>query len=195
MPGYDVIEAVSNTLKATLDAAFTALDPQNPPKAEISDLLAPVQTTPPKLTLFFYEVVEDPSQRNRPRVRASAAPDISIKKPPTALLLRYLLTAWADNRLTEQKLLGRTIQTLYDGAIISGVDLRGSLANTDQALKLTMAPLTLEERTRVWHAIQKPYRVSLTYEIRVVNLDPEKERRVRPVSNRTLDHGELEVGG
>ncbi len=193
MPGYDVIEAVSTTLKDQLDEAFTVLDPQDPPTAEISDLLGNVQTTPPKLTVFFFEVIEDPSQRNRPRVRGNVPPDISIKKPPVALLLRYLMTPWADNRLTEQKLLGRTIQVLYDGAIISGTDLKGSLANTDQALKLTMAPLTLEERTRIWHAIQKPYRTSLTYEVRVVNLEPEKEQLVKPVSSRTLDHGEVEA--
>jgi hypothetical protein len=104
-----------------------------------------------------------------------------------ALLLRYLLTAWSGNRLTDHMILGRAMQVLYDGAILSGPDLQGSLAGTDGALKITLAPLSLEERTRVWHAVQKPYRLSVSYEVRVVNLDTEQQDLLTPVRRRSLD--------
>ena len=35
------------------------------------------------------------------------------------------------------------------------------------------APLTLEELTRVWHAVQKPYRLSVSYDVRVIKIDSE----------------------
>jgi hypothetical protein len=48
--------------------------------------------------------------------------------------------------------------------------------------------LTLEERARVWYAIEKPYRLSLTYEVRVVNLDAVTVQTVVPVNNRVTQY-------
>jgi hypothetical protein len=104
-----------------------------------------------------------------------------------ALLLRYLLTPWGGDRLTEHRMLARAMQVLYDHAILSGPDLRGNLAGTDQALKITLSPLTLDERSRVWFAVQRPYRLSASYEVRVVNLDPETVEQFTPVTRRSTD--------
>ena len=109
-----------------------------------------------------------------------------------ALLLRYLMTPWGGDEVTKQKILGRTMQVFYDKAILSGLDLAGVLAGRDDELKVTLAPLSLEERTRVWHAIQKPYHLSLSYEVRVVNLDSQTARDVTPVTRRTADFEGLE---
>ena len=80
---------------------------------------------------------------------------------------------------------GRNLQVFYDDAIVSGLALQGGLSGTNQALKITLSPLTLEERARVWYAIEKPYRLSIMYEVRVVNLDPIKVDSVVAVSQRT----------
>jgi hypothetical protein len=84
-------------------------------------------------------------------------------------------------------LLGRALQTLHDDAILSGPQLLGGLAGTGESLKLKLAPLTLEEQTRVWHAVQRPYRLSLTYEVRVIRIDSDDVRVSPPVLSRTLD--------
>ena len=186
MPDSGVIAAVSETLQTVLTSALSTLQP-GPPVAEVHDLQGTIPTTPARLTLFLYEVVEDPSARNRPRVRGSVPPNVTVQKPPMALLLRYLLTPWGGNRLTEHRLIARAMQVLYDEAILSGPDLRGNLAGTDQALKITLSPLTLEDQTRVWFAVQKPYRLSVSYEVRVVNLDAITVQQFTPVSRRTLD--------
>ena len=188
MPDFSVIAAASETLQFVLTNALSELAPTSPPIAEMHDLQGAISSNPARLTIFLFEAAEDPSARNRPRMRGSVPPDWILKKPPMALLLRYLLTAWSGNRLTDHMILGRAMQVLYDGAILSGSDLRGSLAETDQALKVTLAPLNLEDRTRVWHAVQKPYRLSLSYEVRVVNLEPDGEERLHPVSRRTIDY-------
>jgi len=184
---FDVIASVSQTLQTVLTDALSSLDPQNPPLAEIHDLQGTIPTSPARITIFFFEVIEDPSARNRPRVRGSNPPNTTLQKPPMALLLRYLFTPWSGDRLTDQRLLGRTMQVLYDDAILAGTQLQGGLANSDQALKLHMAPITLEDRTRVWNAVQKPYRISVTYEVRVVNLDPLQTQEIRAVSSRQFD--------
>ncbi len=183
MANFEVIAAVSDTLKATLQAA---LAPIIPPEAVLFlDVEHPPATK--ALTIFLFEVGEDPSARNRARVRETEPPNLRIRKPPMALLLRYLLTTWGGDQSTEQKILGRTMQALYDKAILSGLDLQGVLQNTDEALKVTLSPLSLEERTRVWHAVQKPYRLSISYEVRVVNLDSAEAISLTPVTRRTAD--------
>jgi hypothetical protein len=196
VPDYTVIADVSTTLQTVLTAAYAPLDPGVPPVAEISDLQGNISTNPARMTLFLFETVEDPSARTRPKVRVTPPPPpgtgLYYKKPPMALLLRYMLTPWSGDRLTDHKLVGRTLQVLYDGAILSGTQLQGGLANTDQALKVTLSPITLEERARVWYAIEKPYRLSLTYEVRVVNLDAVAVESITPVSQRTLKYFEAE---
>jgi hypothetical protein len=190
MPDYSVVADVSSTLQKVLTDAYFTLDPAAPPVAQISDLQGNIATNPARMTLFLFETVEDASAKNRPKVRVTPQPaaGVAYRKPPMALLLRYMLTPWSGDRLTDQKLVGRTLQVLYDDAILSGTQLQGGLAGTDQALKVTLSPLTIEERARVWYAIEKPYRLSLTYEVRVVNLDSETMDTVVPVSARGLNY-------
>ena len=130
--------------------------PPPAPIAEVHDLQGNISTSPARLTIFLFDASEDPSARNRSRVRGNVQTNLTQKKPPMALLLRYLLTPWSGNRLTDHTILGRAMQILYDESILKGSDLQGSLKNTDQALKVTLAPLNLEDRSRVWHSVQKP---------------------------------------
>lgn len=193
MPDYNVIADVSATLASVLTAAYAPLDPAAPPVAEISDLQGIIPTNPARVTIFLFEAVEDPSAKNRARSRFQPPPPppppppnkIYLRKPPMALLLRYMMTPWSGDRATDHQLLGRTLQVLYDNAILSGPQLQGaSLTGTDAALKVTLSPLTLEERARVWYAIEKPYRLSITYEVRVVNLDAITAETVVPVNQQ-----------
>jgi hypothetical protein len=126
--------------------------------------------------------------RNRSRIReATPGSGYRLRKPPMALILRYLLTAWGGDRITEERMLGRVMHVLYDDAILSGPTLLGSLAGLDEPINVTLAPLSLEERTRVWWSIQKPYRLSLNYELRVANLDSESVIASEPVTRRLIN--------
>ena len=185
-----VIASVSLTLRNVLTAAVQSLGtPPNQPFAEIVDLQDPVASTPPRLTLFLYEVIEDPSARNRPRVRGDIPPDIFLRRPRMALLLRYLMTPWGGDFETEQNMLARGMQALYDGAIIGGTTLAGDLANTNESLKISMAQLPIEDRTRIWSSVQRPYKLSIIYEVRVVPIESTAEQQITPVNRRTVDYG------
>ena len=192
MPDFNVIADVSLTLQNVLTDALSTLLPAPPPIAQVHDLTGAISQSPATLTLFLYDVAEDPSARNRPRIRDVTPPDVTIRKPPLALMLRYLMTPWSGDRFTDHQILGRVMLTLYDGAIISGPQLAGGLAGSDQALKISPAILTLDERSRVWFAVQRPYRLSVAYEVRVVNVDTEVADRRRPVAARQLDYEELD---
>jgi hypothetical protein len=183
MPDTNVISDVSDTLRAVLHDALIALDPQF--FVEISDLQGTISTSPLHLTIFLFEVVEDPSARNRPHVREVVNNDVLIHKPPISLLLRYMLTPWSGDRLTDHKIIGKVIETFYENGNIAGPQLQGALLNTDVVIKINMAPITLEDRTRVWYSVQKPYRLSLTYEVRVVNIDSLRAQKTGLVRSRT----------
>jgi hypothetical protein len=99
-----------------------------------------------------------------------------------------MLTPWSGDRLTDHRLLGRAMQVLYNNAVLSGSQLQGQLAGTVEALQITLSPLTIEERARVWYAIQKPYRLSVTYEVRVVNLDAIDVDPAAAVAQRTSQY-------
>ncbi|WP_428268700.1 DUF4255 domain-containing protein [Haliangium sp.] len=186
MPDFDVVADVSETLRSVVTAGLSTLMPPPAPTAEVVDLLRPVQSSSSaKVTIFLYEIAEDPSARNRPYLRRPAGADVELQRPPMALLLRYMVTPWSGDWSTDQKILGRVLQIFYDNAILSGPQLQAGLAGTSEAIKLTLAPITLEDRARVWYSVQQPYRLSLTYEARVVNLDSvdiQGARRAREVA-------------
>jgi hypothetical protein len=185
MPDSSVIADVSQTLQVVLTAAFSTLVP-GPVVAEVHDLQGAISTTPARMTIFLFEAVEDPTVRNQRQPREIVPPNITQRRPQVPLILRYLLTPWSGDRATDHLLLGMALQTLHDDAILSGPQLRGGLVGTSEALKLKLAPLTLEEQTRVWHAVQRPYRLSLTYEVRVIRIDSNDARVRPPVRSQTL---------
>jgi hypothetical protein len=215
MPDFHVIENVSETIASVVTKALRALSPADPGAAPIAQLhdLHSVPSPPAGrsgvVTLTLVEVREDAASRNRPRTRNNAAERSLSTKPPVPLVLRYLLTPWSriqdgvtnEERLLEQRMLGRVIQTLYDDAILSGRDLVGKgepdpsangahfgLEGSFESLKVKLALLSFEEQTRFWHAVQQKYRPSLTYDIRVVNLDPIVELSEAMVSSREIQY-------
>lgn len=171
MGDFGVVADVSTIIEDRLTRALSSLGGDEPPIAELNDLSDPVQTPPAKLTVFLYEIAEDPTSRNRPPVRSIPPDAPTSRKPPMALLLRYLITPWGGDQETQHRMIGRALQVFYDDAIWAGEDLSGSLAADTDALHFTLTPLTLDQKSWIWYAIQKPYRLSLNYEVRVVNLD------------------------
>jgi len=195
MPTFSIISEVSEVLQNLLDTGFqqTPVTP-NPfanVQVQVNNLMAPPSGQPPVVTIFLYELLEDPASRNRPDVRPLKQNGTMVRKPDLTLLLRYLITPWLDNHnrpYTDQIILGRIAQIMYERAILQGPNLAPTaLAKTAEALKVTMTPITLEDRTRIWNSLQQKYRVSLTYEVRVASIEPYETRQVPLVHSRTLD--------
>ncbi|MEW8049947.1 MAG: DUF4255 domain-containing protein [Candidatus Thiodiazotropha sp.] len=192
MAGSSVISDVSLTLINSLNTALDSLFPAPAPQALMHDLQGTISTNPATLAVILYELTEDASTRNRPMQRTTTSSRAIFRKPPMSLILRYMIVPYAGDRLTEQRMLGRAIQAFYDNSIFSGPDLQGSpapggLVGSNDILALTLDPLNVEERTRVWHAIQKPYRLSICYQVRVANIDPTLDRPVPLTRSRNID--------
>lgn len=189
MATFHAIADVSEILRRTLDAGVKPIG--------ASCIVHDLVTAPAvgmTLTLTLYEIAEDPSARNRPDIRIVQNNQITFQRSPAALLLRYLMTAWSGNILDDQLILGRAVQTFYDQAILSGPELAGtSLIAHDEAVAITMIGQTIEDRTHVWRAYDKPYRLSINYEVRVVKIESKRVLGVQPpITARHLRHGRVE---
>jgi hypothetical protein len=184
----DVLAAVSTTLVDRLTAGVSDLGAV-PPRVELDDLSDLPASDPPLVTLFLYDVVEEPTLRNRGKTIDVVGGQVVERKQPLSLCLHYMVTAWAGDRATEQALLGRVLQLMYDDAVVDGPELRGELAGTDHELRVSLCPMRLEDRARVWWAINLPYRLSVNYEVRVVEIDPTHSQTGSPVQRRDLVTG------
>jgi hypothetical protein len=188
VPNSDVISAVSETLEARLTAGLSSLG-LPAPTAQLHDLVTPVTSDPPTVTLFLYDIAEDGTVSNRAPTSRVVNGEVLTLKQPLGVCLYYMVTAWGGDRHTEQRLLGRILQILHDDAVIDGLELFGILAGTPARLQVSLAPLRLEDRARVWSAIGQTYRLSINYEVRVANLEAEVEVASTPVRERHLASG------
>lgn len=185
---YSSVRVVAETFERILTEALSSIQP-GPPVARLHDLRPQPSGNPPVLAVFFYEIVEDATMRNRPRRSELVGSTHELRKAAVPLILRFLLVPYAGDRAAEFEMLGRTIQVLHQRPIQLPADLPPTLA-TSEGLSITLAPLSLEERTRVWWSISQPYRLSLNYEIRVVEIDPDvDDATVTAIASRQFDMG------
>ena len=132
-----------------------------------------------RVSIYLYRIVEDAYMKNQ-FVSVPGAGG-SQRKPPLMLDLYYLVTPMVGAPRDQQIVLGKVMQVLYDRAILEGPDLSGTLAATNQQLRVVLNPVSLEETTRVWQALEVPYRLSVCYLARVAMVDSTTEQFSQPV--------------
>jgi Pvc16 N-terminal domain len=134
-----------------------------------------------KLNLFLYHVLENPHAKNREWLSPSSA---TQEYPPLALNLYYLLTPYAKDAISAHSALSHAMAQLHDNSIVPGSQLFGSLSVAVEQLAIVLCPVTLEELTRIWNALQSPYRLSVCYEARIALLRSSIHRDAPRVSQK-----------
>jgi hypothetical protein len=135
------------------------------------------------LSVWLYRITRDDERLNAPPLRLGPG---QTRKTPLPLRLHYLITPTvaADNATgaeTEQTILGKVLQVLYDHPTLSGADLLGDLSGTALQLTARLESMSLEEITKVWYALERSYELSVSYEVTVVYIDSELIEPVSPV--------------
>lgn len=126
------------------------------------------------VAVWLYRVQRDEHTLNLPPRRL--APDRRSTQP-LPLRLHYLvvpLVARAQRPLAtelEQHVLGKVLQVFHDRPNLRGPLLHDDLAGTPLELMVRLEPLSLEEITRVWDALDLSYRLCVSYEVSVVPID------------------------
>jgi hypothetical protein len=121
-------------------------------------------------------------------------------RPPLALDLHYLLTAYGAQDYKTEILLGHALQVLHESPVVDRATLRDVLATltrdskrrvvpapvaalagselADQVDRITIVPefLSTEEVSKLWSAMQAKYRPSATYKVTAVPVAADRER-------------------
>jgi Pvc16 N-terminal domain len=143
------------------------------------------------LSLWLYRITRDEDRLNDPPQQLSPG---LFRDPPLPLRLHYLYTPVVDpatpnNAEIEQRVLGKVLQSLYGHPLLRGTDLSGDLSGTDAEVRVRLEPMSLEDITRIWNALERPYQLSISYETTLVNIDSEIFDRITPVGEVIADYG------
>lgn len=183
MSGPTAISLVSAALQQLLKSRMSL------PEVEVS-LLAPDEGGPAKrVGLFLYKVQEHPQLKNEDWQPQRGSPD-RLMPPPLFLRLFYLLTAYApttdkqDGNRTAQAILGHAMRVLHEHQHIPVEYLADELRTARERLTVMLAPLDMDDLSRIWGTFDQPYRPSVLYEVSVVQIDATPPDPVRPIPER-----------
>jgi hypothetical protein len=136
------------------------------------------------VSLWLYRLERDELRLNA--AETYVAPD-QLRGPPLPLRLHYLVTPMTDvttavGTETAQFILGKVLQVLHDQPLLRGADLADDFVGSDVELAVRLEPLGLQEIYQIWDALELPYRLSVSYEVSVVNIERATEpAQVSPV--------------
>jgi len=197
MSDYTVIAELGDSLVSLLFSELNA-DPQISGLIDSEDrisLESPADlesNNSVRLSMYLYRILENAYAKNQYPVEGTGA---KRRKPPLALDLYYLLTPLVGTPREQQIVLGKAMQVLYDRAILESADLAGSLGTSGEEIRLVLNPVSLEELTRVWQALEIAYRLSVCYVARVIIVDSEQQQFGQPIVYRRITYGTFEPQG
>lgn len=192
MSDYTVVKQVNELLRRLLFAGmtdeaaqyFNAIDAIHigSPK-ETADL---ANTQPKRLSVFLYQVTEDPFMKNRHPHRGNGA--FEMRVPPMALRFHYLITPFVPDADGNAIVLGKVLETLYDNSTMAVTD---PISGQTEEVRVIFETLTLPELAEVWEALKEPYRVSLAYQLRVPRLESRRQYAAVPVGEAAAEYGDV----
>jgi hypothetical protein len=176
----DAISFVTKALRALVASQMTS--------GSLVTLLPPGEDPPTGsgVNLYMYRTNESPYLKNVdwPGDRSGAP---SRPEPALSLELFYLLTPFAarpqpnDVEDAAHRMLGQAMLVLHEHPILNRVHLPGFdanvalpdfLLNSYEDIRIRLHPVSMDELSKIWSTIGKPYRLSVAYEVTLVQLTP-----------------------
>jgi hypothetical protein len=169
------IAAVTATLRNLLFASVNTVVAGTAVTVKPPDL-ARNTNTGHQLNLFLYQTTIDAAWRNQDMPGRVLPGESGL--PPLPLVLHYLLTAYAENDddVVSHQILGQALSALHDHPLLGVDEIRLALPGNDlyaqiERVRLSEESITVDEMSRLWTAFQTQYRVSATFQGRVVLIE------------------------
>ncbi len=173
MADYPIIADVSNYIVRTLREKMCPEPIPSPNNIEVS---TPAESDVDYiLGLYLYDVREEgevavPAMVSSGRTR--------LRRPSRPYSLYYMLFLNGSSQMglkggDVQKIIGRAAQIINDSSAVSPRTLQSWLEDDEPPIIFSPARMSLEDKVRVWSAINKPYQVSLFYKAAPVFLSSE----------------------
>lgn len=159
------------------------------------------------VNLFLFKIAESPFAKNMDWPGDGVTP--GAKRPAVALTLHYLLTAYAKKSVdairddvTAHQILGNALAILHEHSVLNDVhdgdfdaDLDTQfpleLRNAFDKVKITSSPISMDEFSKIWTGLSKAYRLSVAYEVSLVQIAP---IRPAPMPGPPVQRTSLGVG-
>jgi hypothetical protein len=141
-----------------------------------------------KLSLWLYQVTENEFLKNQPPARPRNGNPLQDVKTPLALNLYYLVTPFTLTAEQDLQVLGFIMRVFYDTPTIY---INEPSNRVFEELRLILCRLNLEELTRVWEALQEPYRLSICYKVTVARIESSEVSQSARVIEASNDYGEV----
>lgn len=141
-----------------------------------------------RLSLWLYQVTENEFLKNQPPARPRNGSPLQEAKTPLALNLYYLVTPFTLTAELDLQVLGFVMRVFYDTPTIY---INEPSNRVFEELRLILCRLNLEELTRVWEALQEPYRLSVCYKITVARIESSQVSETARVVEASNDYGSV----
>ena len=173
MADYTIISDVSAYIVRTLREKMCPEPIPSPNNIEISSPAD--QDVDYIVGLYLYDVREESEVTQRPLMQRG---QVQLQKPPRPYGLYYMVFINGSSQMglkapDIQKIIGRAAQIVNDNSSVLPNQLQNWLDTQEPPIVLSQAKISLEEKVRVWQAINKPYQISLFYKAAPVFLSSE----------------------
>ena len=127
------------------------------------------------LGVYLYDIREEGEISTPPMMQSGS---LRLRKVPRPYSLHYMIFINGSSQMglkapDIQKIIGRAAQVINDNNSVSPISLQPWLEVNEPVITLSANKLPLEEKVRVWQAINKPYQVSLFYKASPVFISSE----------------------
>lgn len=192
MSASTAIGMVSESLRDLLEDEMQIL-----PSVNVT-VLAPDENGPNRrVNLFLYKIEENAYLKNKDW-EVSPTNSNQITPPPLSINLHYLLTAFAQNdqqngNATAHAIIGEAMRVLNENSFVPDTNLAPGLINARERIKVILNNVDLDEMSKIWSTFNEPFRLSIPYEVSVVQLDQQPEETT-DIPTRVVGLGVPNVG-
>jgi hypothetical protein len=171
MATYPAIAATSQAILGLLQSAAVGgeFDTVEFGHYQTGNLVSPMTEG---ISLYLYRVTVSANRNLPPRL----GPDGRRFRPPIPLDVHYLVTAWAETAIRQQRLLGFAIRTLEDTPILPAGVLNQHSPEPDvfrpeETVELVFEGVTIQDFGYIWNVAQTKEQPSATYVARMVEIE------------------------
>lgn len=171
MAGYQAISATSEAVLGLLQSAAVGgeFDGVEFAHYRSDDLASPMTEG---ISLYLYRVTVN-ANRNLP---TRLGPDGLRYRPPLPVDLHFLVTAWAETAVRQQRLLGFAIRTLEDTPILPAGVLNQhgpepDVFRAEETVELVFESVTVQDVAYIWDVARTKEQPSATYVARMVAIE------------------------
>jgi hypothetical protein len=196
MATFAAVAATTAALQKLLEAAATT-----EPDLETAHFLwlrsEDLQSSPPDqlaVSLYLYHVAINPTRRTAPErwtVDGQRRPGI------LPLDLHYLMTAWARDAETQQRLLGWAVSVIQDTPTLSAGLLNSTqptpVFRPDETVEVIWETLTPRDLYDIWDVARRQQQPSAAYVVRVVEIESTLTDEHALVQTREQRYGRVPV--